>query len=97
MKTLIENSILVKGTNKGSQAKTIFNSTETGSAKYYDISKLSGKAAMVDYSYTEDAATKRGSLYISVPESLDELAVKQHIISAINDFLSNPTETPSIF
>ena len=88
---------MIKKSGKGSQAKTIFNSTETDSQKYYNISALSGKNTLVDYSYTEDAATKSGSLNISVPESLGELAVKQHIISAINDFLSNPTETPSIF
>ena len=90
MKTLIENSILVKHTGKGNQVKTIFNSVETESQKYFDISELSGKRASVDYSYTEDSLTKLGSLFISIPELLDESAVKQHIISAITEFLSNP-------
>lgn len=90
MKTLIENSILVKRTGKGNQVKTIFNSVETESQKYFDISKLSGKRVSVDYSYTEDSLTKLGSLFISIPELLDESAVKQHIISAITEFLSNP-------
>lgn len=90
MKTLIENSILVKRLGKGNQVKTIFNSVETESQKYFDISKLSGKTVSVDYSYTEDSLTKLGSLFISIPESLDESSVKQHIISAITEFLSNP-------
>ena len=90
MKTLIENSILVKHTGKGNQVKTIFNSVETESQKYFDISELSGKRVSVDYSYTEDSLTKLGSLFISIPESLDESAVKEHIISAITEFLSNP-------
>jgi hypothetical protein len=90
MKTLIENSILVKRTGKGNQVKTIFNSTETESQKYFDISELSGKRASVEYSYTEDSLTKLGSLFISIPESLDESAVKEHIIFAITEFLSNP-------
>jgi len=90
MKTLIERSILVKHTGKGNQVKTMFNSTETESQKYFDISKLSGKRVLVEYSYTEDPLTKLGSLFVSIPESLDESAVKQHIISAITEFLSNP-------
>ncbi len=90
MKTLIENSILVKRTGKGNQVKTIFNSTETESQKYFDISELSGKRVSVEYSYTEDSLTKVSSLFISIPELLDESAVKQHIISAITEFLSNP-------
>jgi len=89
MKTLIENSILVKRTGKGDRVKTIFNSTETESQKYFDISELSGKRASVEYSYTEDSLTKSGSMFISIPESLDESAVKEHIISAITEFLSN--------
>lgn len=90
MKTLIENSILVKRTGKGNQVKTIFNSAETESQKYFNILNLSGKRVSVDYSYTEDSLTKVGSLFISIPESLDESAVKQHIISAITEFLLNP-------
>ena len=61
MKTLIENSILVKRTGKGNQVKTIFNSTETESQKYFNISELSGKRVSVEYSYTEDSVTKFGS------------------------------------
>jgi len=90
MKTLIENSILVKRTGKGDRTKTIFNSTETESQKYFNISELSGKRASVEYSYNEDSVTKFGSLFISIPESLDESAVKEHVISAITEFLSNP-------
>ncbi len=97
MKTLIENSILVRKTGKGSQVKTIFNSTETEASKYFDISALSGKNASVDYAYTEDSSTKTGSLRIDVPAALDELGVKQAIINAITDSLENPSETPSIF
>jgi hypothetical protein len=51
MKTLIENSILVKRTGKGNQVKTIFNSTETDSPKYFNISELSGKRVSVEYSW----------------------------------------------
>ena len=90
MKTLIENSILVKRTGKGNKVKTIFNSTERESQKWFDISELSGKRASVEYSYTEDSLTKSVSLFISIPESLDESTVKEHVISAITEFLLNP-------
>jgi hypothetical protein len=88
MKTIITESVHIFGLGKGPRVKTTFNSVESDSAKYYDISKLSGDRIEVDYSYTESEAVKKGRAIITVPSDLTESGVKTHIITAINAVLN---------
>lgn len=89
MKTLVEDSIKLWYTGKGPQVKTIFNSADRESAKYYDISKLCGREMGIDYEYTEGGQTEQGEINVSIPNGLTESAVKSHIIAAINQSLGN--------
>jgi hypothetical protein len=83
MKTLIENTIKIWYSGKGPNLKTIFNSIDTDSAKYYDVSALCGKKTVFEYLYEQDSATKTGHLTCEVPEGLTEIGVRDWAISEI--------------
>lgn len=82
MKTLITNSIIIKGMGK-TKAKTIFNSVDKEDRRYFDISKLCGQVIMLDYSYSEDEKIKIISTYFLLSESLTEEQARDEIIAKI--------------
>jgi hypothetical protein len=88
MKTLITTSIKPSGTNKGPSAKTIFSSTDTSSAKYFDISRLSGQSVTVTYDYEEGGGTSSGKIKLTIPEGSTETSARDFIVSSINSVLS---------
>ena len=87
MKTLVENSVVLKGIGK-IHAKTIFNSSDREASKYFDISELSGDRIYVEYSYTEDEALKTGSLVMVLAKSLTEEEVRDAILAQIQSELA---------
>lgn len=87
MKTLVLESVVFLGTRKGPQAKTIFNSDNKNLIKYYDISELSGKTAVVEFEYEQGDICGRQVLSLSIPADLTEEAVKHFIITSIKNIL----------
>lgn len=88
MKTLITTSIKTSGSSKGPQGKSIFDSTDTSSAKYFDISRLSGRAITVTYNYEEGGGTSSDRLSLTIPLDSTETSARDFIISSINSVLS---------
>lgn len=87
MKTLLEKTIKINIQGKSQSIKTIFTISkeeEKNDQKYYDISELSGKNVSVTYSYTEDTVTKRKEDSFLIPEGLNEVAIKDFIVSEIS-------------
>lgn len=87
MKTLIENSIKIKGIGR-SISKTIFNSEEKNVSKYYDVSLLSGKKVYFSYRFIDGETTGESSISVRIPENSTELEVKNQVLAAINNQLN---------
>lgn len=86
MKTLIENTIKVRGIGNPAK-KTIFtieNEFETKLPDYFNIEKICGRTLRVDYSFTNDSITESSFIQLVIPFGLTELEVKDFIIEQIN-------------
>jgi hypothetical protein len=89
MKTLIETSIKIIGVNP-TKTKTIFNSTENKHPDYLNVKTICGRTLRVKFLYDVDAIKDViGSFVLSIPSGLEEIEVKDFIISEINSHLGN--------
>lgn len=88
MKTLNLESVNVGRFMGQRMVNTVFNTTDKESPRYFDIAKLSGRPAFVSFSFTEDnVETQVPPIVVPIPPGLDELGVKSHIITFINNML----------
>jgi len=85
---LKEDTVSVKGTNKGPQAKTIFNSLNKADVKYFDIAHLSGKNITVEYDYQDGLTTKSQTTVLDIPEGLNEVGVRQYIVTFLTQLIN---------
>lgn len=82
MKTIIENSLEFSGVSFN--ARTLFNPNDNEKPHYYDLSKKAGMTIRVWYNWEEEGNKGSSWKRISVPEGLDELGVKNYILSRIS-------------
>ncbi len=89
MKTLIEESITIKGMGRP-DLKTIFsikNDEEKSDSLFRSLSTISGRKLPVDFKYDEMGSEKSGRILMSIPFNLNEEEVSDFILEEINNSL----------
>ena len=90
MKTLIENTIKIKGIGNPSN-KTIFTIEDESERKdlYFSIELISGRKLTIEFKYLEDGLESFKKIFISIPFQLNEEQVKSFILGEITTELNS--------
>jgi hypothetical protein len=89
MKQLIQDSIEIYGLGRP-DAKTIFtikDDSEKNDRLYRSLDKISGRKLTIRFKSSENELEAAGSIQMSIPTGLDELGVKDFILTTINSSL----------
>jgi hypothetical protein len=86
MKTLIENSIEIKGMGHP-DTKTIFNSEDRTHMRFKSLTTISGRKLTVDFKFEENEVESSDKLQMVIPVSNDEMVIKDFILNKINEYL----------
>jgi hypothetical protein len=90
MKTLIENTVIIRGIGHP-DTKTIFNienEDERNHLRFKSLTKISGRKLSVFFKYEEDNSEISDRLQLSIPRVQTENEIKEFILDSINEYLS---------
>lgn len=82
MKKIIETSLEFSGVSVN--ARTLFNPNDRTKVHYYDLSRKAGKIIRVWYDWELNGHINSEWKNIEIPEGLNELGVKNYILSEIS-------------